>query len=222
MPNFHDLYRNVSKRLSREYLDGLYATGFEIEEFISKSWISVEKRKPSTFVDQHMPTKWYSLYFISFIIRNKRIPSQREYSHYFIKENEMQLWRSFGSGYADIIKNRINRAYLTNLRELHLYYLLKESSQFEQVLFTVEQKIEYGVDLFVMKNHHWYGLKIQGPSFGSSYKQLPISKTPILTVSLAFNQTKSISSKNNALRVYGVSHLAQIASSIDEYQFTMS
>lgn len=104
--------------------------------------------------------------FYSFVLMNQ-IPSPETlcqayiHTHFIVqKHNQCQLKGTNQQFLLDSIKARVYRTYPSLIRDLHFYFLCKESGEFDEVIYSFSADIYDGIDLKVIYNEREFAISL--------------------------------------------------------------
>lgn len=90
----------------------------------------------------------------TFIVVNRRIPTQKQFVDYFI-----QIHGTFCTAFnIDSVRARVLRTYPSIIRDLHFYSLVKESGIFKNVTYDAHKDTQRGIDLIVGLGEQEYNI----------------------------------------------------------------
>lgn len=105
------------------------------------------KTKPPPFI--------YAFY--NFVAENNRIPKQLEYWGFYYTQNRNNFSEYIKKNIT-LLKARCMRAFPSFVRDIHFYYILKESKRFDEVKYHPKIDIEYGIDFVVKYRGKRFGI----------------------------------------------------------------
>lgn len=218
------VYRELRDKTSWEYIDTIGLTVKDIESFYQASLLDVVGKKK----DEHIERKlWIEPsmvgYFYYFLDCYQRIPTQMEYIKFYYLANKKWITKNIGTGdYHQAFFGRLSRFYPSMLRDIHFYHVLKESGQFDKVLFSLKHDLEAKIDIFVKREGQWYGIQLRTKTKRSNeFYEKKKNRNPIHTEAILIdlpidlNTAKSLNTRKDSIKLYDTYHVNQV---MDEIQ----
>lgn len=216
-----EIYEFLKEKKSWEFIDTLNITTEYIEKFMKKMSLSVEKREREEFLEKKMKLPSMVTYFYYFLYLHKRIPTQVEYIKFYYKMNKNWVLEQIGEEYHQALIGRLSRFYPSMMRDIHFYHLLKESNQFEKVLFTLKYDLEGKVDVFIKKDGKWYGLQLRTKTKNSHYfygkkkdRNMIEVSAELIDMPIDLSIAKSIKTKKEDIKLYSENNITEVIEKI--------
>lgn len=90
----------------------------------------------------------------SYIVCHRKFPTQMEFVEHFMRTHS-----NYTTGMnLDAVKARVMRTYASCMREIHFYFLVKDSGLFNRVLYSADLDAYKGVDLQIELGGHQYNV----------------------------------------------------------------
>jgi len=95
--------------------------------------------------------------FYNFVAETNRIPEQLEFWGYYYTRNKASFSEYIHKN-IQLLKARCLRAFPSFVRDIHFYYILKESKCFDAVSYHPKIDVEYGIDFVVTYRGKRFGI----------------------------------------------------------------
>lgn len=213
---------NILKDLkSWDYIDKMNLSVRDIEEFYQSMYLDVVGKVRDSYIEDKISMPPMVPVFYYFIYLYGGIPNQDQYIRFYKYINEKWFDTYIKNKYEDALIGRLSRFYPSMLRDFHFYHVLKESKQFNKVLFVLKYDLEGKVDIFVKSHIQWYGLQLRTKTKNSDmyYQKKPNRnaievKAILIDLPIQLNQAKSLYTKKNDIKLYGQEHIHMVLNNI--------
>lgn len=219
------IYNEIKDLNSYDYIDTLGYTSEDIENILASSELKVTGLPKSDFIENQVSLPPFAAYFYYYLYSHKQIPTQEEFIHSYIKFYYPELLKIVPREEMKNLRARLSRFYPSIIRDLHFYHLLKESNQFQAVLFNLKMDLEGKVDVFVKQNGRWYGLQLRTLTARSNYYyekkkyRNPIeTKAVLLDTPIDLSNAKNVKTKGESLKLYTTKHIQDVINVISQLQ----
>lgn len=225
------VYESLKDLSSWEYIDPMGLSVADIENTYQNMTLDVMRKKKDSYIENklHIAPSMVG-YFYYFLKHYGRIPTQIEYIKFYYIANKKWVFEKVDDGnYHEAFFGRLSRFYPSMLRDIHFYHLLKESGQFEKVLFTLKYDLEAKIDIFVRKNGKWYGIQLRTKTYRSDqfyhkkkHRNAIETKATLIDLPINLQEAEELSTKKDSIKLYGSQHIQQILAYIDEKEKTVA
>lgn len=227
--NYEEARKVMMDKSSTEYIDNLNLTIKEIEKNFRLTKLSISQVKREVSVEQKLMPPSFIIVFYAYMFENKKIPSQAEYLDYYYQMNSQWIQEKVDKTINEAFLGRLSRTYVSLVRDVHFYILLRESKWFSLVLHDIKSDLTEKVDVFVKsKKGYWYGLqlRVDTPNSQSFYEIKPtrgvFSKVKkdwtFIDMPLNLNTAKAIITEQDLLKVYYYKELREVKGIIENFE----
>lgn len=224
------VYQTLREKKSWDYIDPMGLTSAYIEKFYQSMKLDVMGKVKDDYIENklHIAPSMVG-YFYYFLHVYRRIPTQAEYIKFYCVANKSWVLKNVSEkGKMEAFIGRLSRFYPSMLRDIHFYHVLKESEEFEKVLFTLKYDLESKVDIFVKKKSRWFGIQLRTMTRRSNefYEKkknrnaVPTSAT-LIDMPIDLSKAKSIHTKKDAIKLYSNYHVEQLLQNIHNQNIHM-
>ncbi len=183
--------------------------------------------KLAFFIEKDEQMEWKTMppmfiySFYRFIAQFRRLPDQSEFWQFYLTENQANFTEQI-KNHLSALQARAFRAYPSFVRDVHFYYLLAESREFDRVLYHPDIDVKYGIDFIVQYRGQYFGVNcyISTPrSFqGREKKQFRHAKlTRLVLVDLPVHFKGS--KKCGPFYLYSERELNQLITILNQHRF---
>ena len=223
------VYQELKELRSWDYIDPIGMSVGDIEQFYQSMNLDVMRKKKDDYIEKklHIAPSMVG-YFYYFIQIYGRIPTQIEYIKFYYLANKQWVMKHIHPGnYHQAFFGRLSRFYPSMLRDIHFYHVLKESGDFEHVLFALKYDLEAKIDIFVKKEKRWYGVQLRTKTRRSNefYEKKkdrnPLdTKAVLVDLPIDLSTAKSLQTKKDSVKLYDRTHVDQLLKEIHTYEAT--
>lgn len=221
------VYEQLKDLRSWDYIDPMGMSVQAIEHFYQSMTLDVMRKKKDDYIEKklHIAPSMVG-YFYYFIQVYGRIPSQIEYIKFYYLANKQWVFKHVHPGnYHEAFFGRLSRFYPSMLRDIHFYHVLKESTQFEQVLFALKYDLEAKIDIFVKKKEQWYGIQLRTKTKRSNEfyekkkgRNAMETKAILIDLPIDLSAAKSLTTQKDSVKLYDTRHVKQILTEIHTHE----
>ncbi|MBW7674199.1 hypothetical protein [Chryseobacterium chendengshani] len=147
----------------------------KIENLIKNFTYSGERRNINEIVENaKLPPAILAFYY--YVFTKLTIPTEDEFLETYCTINQITI---SGNNICIVdesynyegVKARLLRTYPSLIRDIHFYYLIKESNLFEKVSYSLYKDYVAGIDLIILHNDREYCISVYiGTNRGKSFK----------------------------------------------------
>lgn len=167
MMNYKNIWFDKNKLTDGDRETVLVLSDFEnnIKNQIISTGFSMKDREHYAFekVNNHKDMDLFVYWFYDYILEHGKIPSQSEYRNHYLDNVKWKnvIYNRENRPFRKIYwETRLERNYMSIVRDCHLYLMVYESKKFDNVFYSIKQDIEDKLDLVVEKNKIKLGLKL--------------------------------------------------------------
>lgn len=217
------VYQELRNKTSWEYIDPMGLRAETIEAFYQSSLLDVVGKEKDDYIENKLRIEPSMVgYFYYFLDCYQRIPTQMEFIKFYYLANKNWIAKNIGKGnYHKAFFGRLSRFYPSMLRDIHFYHVLKESKEFDKVLFSLKHDLEAKIDIFVKKNHQWYGIQLRTRTRRSNeFYEKKKNRNPIHTEAILIDlpidlsTAKSLNTRKDSIKLYDTYHVNQVLQEI--------
>lgn len=214
--NNHKLVYDCLKDLSsRDFIDTMNLKVEDIEDCYNKMLLDVMRKERNDYIEKKLKIEPSFVGFFYYYIKvYKKIPSQLQFIKFYYLTNLKWIKKNISSKNLDqAFFGRLSRFYPSMLRDVHFYHVLRETGDYEDVVYNLKSDLEAKIDIFVKKNGKWYGLQLRTLTRRSNefYQKKkfrnPIeSKAILIDLPIDLNTAHSISTRKDSVKLYNTYH----------------
>lgn len=141
-------------------LDKIYLTSNDIEETVRNYKLSFMQCRNHD-VEHKIQFPMFLNCFYENILINQKVLDQNDFANAYVKLNlEWIKKQNFSNDIISGLKARIFRTYPSLVRDLHFSLMLKESCQYQNVIYDIKLDTVYGIDILIKQQEKLFGVNL--------------------------------------------------------------
>lgn len=227
--SYEDILSLLGNLSSEHYIDTTKLTSNDLENILKNSMLDVTRKVRDDRVEKYMGPPSFVAIFYYYIYHFQCVPTQQEYRDFYFLINKEWIHENVNEGLLEAFEGRIARTYPSLFRDIHFYFLLKETNAFKNVIYKLKYDLRGKVDIFVeSNNNNWFGVQLRVNTSVSNYFaknrkpyrnliEIPGVKV-IIDLPLKLFTARSIDTKKDDLKVYSNKELLELMKIINDIE----